>query len=258
MQFKYKVAAGLAAFVLLIMAVFAVQYIYLNREANSAQGKYILDETFTAQDLIYGPQAWAPYAEKMPLVPGGDVEGSDTFYLMFVDLNATSNLNSTFPRVQVDYMFTGLQGGAAFHVYGYIHSNGGCSWRNRVDGSGASGYYVTANPQALSSLSGAQVMADFNHITVKVANSAGAAYNDFGNNTYYLKFEKVGGGLNSLHITTDPNVPTGQVTTTGNMTGRFYVDYTGDRVQDDFILLVAVNGNIGDDFALNLKSSVAP
>lgn len=256
MLFRYKVAAGLAAFVLVILAVFAVQYVYLNREASSAQGKYVLDETFTAQDLMYGPQAWAPYASKMPLVPGGDVNGGDGFYLMFVDLNATSNLNSTFPRVQVDYAFTGLYGEAAFHVYGYIQSNGACSWTNRVDGDGSSGYYVTANPQSLSIVPNAQVMGDFNHVYVKVANSAGAAFNDFGNNTYFMNFEKAGGGLNSLHITTDPNVPTGQVTNTGNMTGRFFVDFTGDRVQNDFILLVAVNGAVGDDFALNLKSSV--
>ena len=88
-------------------------------------------------------------------------------------------------------------------------------------------------------------MEDFDHIYVKVANHAGAAFNDYGNNTYFMKFEKDGGGLNSLHITTNPQVPTGQVTNTGNTTGTFFVDYTGDRVQDDFILLVAVNGTIG-------------
>ncbi len=256
MQFKYKLAAAFAVFVLLIGVVFAVQFVYLNREAASTHGNYVLDETFTAQDLIYGPQAWAPYASKMPIVPGGDVNGGDGFYVMFVDLNATSNLNSTFPRVQVDYSFTGLHGVAAFHVYGYIHSNGGISWTNRVEGDGANGYYVTANPQATSTLAGAQVMEDYDHVYVKVANTAGASFNDFGNNTYFMKFEKAGGGLNSLHITTDPKVPTGQVTNTGNVTGTFFVDYTGDRVQDDFILLVAVNGTIGDDFQLNLKSSV--
>ena len=86
-----------------------------------------------ASDLTYGPQGWAPYASKMPIIPGGDLN-QDEFYLMFVDLNATSNLNSTFPRVQVDYSFSGLHGVAAFHVYGYIHSNSGISWTNRVEG----------------------------------------------------------------------------------------------------------------------------
>jgi hypothetical protein len=256
LQFKYKVAVGLVVFVLLIVTVFAVQYFYLNREVSSTHGNYLLDETFKAQDLSYGPQAWVPYATKMPVVPGNDVNSGEGFYLMFVDLNATSNLNSTFPRVQVDYAFTSLQGEAAFHVYGYIHSNGGISWTNRVEGDGASGYYVTTHLGVLSVLSDTQKLEDNDHVYVKVANSAGAAFNDYGNNTYLMKFEKAGGGLNTLHITTDPRVPTGQVTNTGSTKGTFYVDFTGDRVQEDFILLVAVNGAIGGDFALNIKSSV--
>jgi hypothetical protein len=73
--FKFKLAAALTVFVLLIGIVFAVQYVYLNRKASSSHGKYLLDETFTAQDLIYGPQNWAPYASKMPISPGEDVNG---------------------------------------------------------------------------------------------------------------------------------------------------------------------------------------
>ncbi len=258
MQFKYKLAAAFAVFVLLIGVVFAVQFVFLNREASSSNSDFLLDETFTAKNLVYGPQSWALYASKMPIVPDGDVDGGDDFYFMFVDLNATSNLNSTFPRVQVDYSFNGLHGVAAFHVYGYIHANNGISWTNRVQDNGASGYYVTSNPQATSTLADAQLIDDFDHVYVKVANAAGASFNDYGNNTYFMKFEKAGGGLNSLHITTDPRVPTGQVTNTGNTTGTFFVNFTGDRVQDDFILFVAVNGVISNDFHLNLKSSVPP
>ena len=256
MQFKFKLAASFAVFVLLIVTLFAVQFYYLNREANNDHGNYKINETFTVTDFIYGPQGWAPYASKMPIVPRGDVN-QDEFYVMFVDLNATSNLNSTFPRVQVDYSFSGLNGVAAFHVYGYIHSNGGISWTNRVEGDGSNGYYVTSDSQTTTTLVEAQIMEDYNHVYVKVANHAGAVFNDYGNNTYFMRFEKVGGGLNSLHITTDPKVPTGQVTNTGNLTGSFFVNYTGDRVQEDFILLVAVNGTLGADFQLNLKSSVS-
>ena len=255
MQFKFKLAAMFAVFALLIVALFAIQFYYLNREASSIHGNYKLNETFAATDLTYGPQGWVPYASKMPIVPGGDVN-QDEFYVMFVDLNATSNLNSTFPRVQVDYSFSGLRGVAAFHVYGYIHSNSGISWTNRVEGDGSNGYYVTSNQQTTNAIAGAQVMEDYNHVYVKVANHAGAVFNDYNNNTYFMRFEKAGGGLNSLHITTDPRVPTGQVTNTGNLTGSFFVNYTGDRAQDDFILLVAVNGSLGADFQLNLKSSV--
>lgn len=245
-------------FVLLIAIVFAVQWTYLNQEANLSHGKYYLDETFTKQDFIYGPQAYAPHASKMPIAPDIDVNGNETFYLMFVDLNATSNLNSTFPRVQVDYEISGLQGEVAFHVYGYIHSNNGISWTNRVEGDGGNGFYVISNntlPEKTTMPETSPI--DYNHVFIKVSNNAGATFNDFGNNTYYMKFEKPGGGLNSLHITTVPNVPIGQVTQTDNLNGTFYVNFIGDRTQDDFILLVAINGAISDDFQLNLKSSVS-
>ncbi len=240
---------------LLIVVLFSIQSIYLNREASTTHGSYVLDGTFTAQDLTYGPQGWLPYASKMPIVPGGNVD-SDNFYVMFVDLNATSNLSSTFPRVQVDYSFSGLHGVAAFHVYGYIQGNGGIQWTNRVEGDGASGYYVTNDPQANTNLPKAQVMEDYNHVYVKVANAQGAIHNDYGNNTYYMAFEKEGGGLNTLHITNVANVPTGQVTNSADLKGTFYVDFTGSRTQEDFLLAVAVNGSIGTDFQLNLKSSV--
>ncbi len=100
------------------------------------------------------------------------------------------------------------------------------------------------------------MMSDIDHIYVKVSNKEGAAFNDFGNNTYFMKFDKDGGGLNSLHLTTDPRNPSGNVTTTSNTSGTFYVDFTGGRVQDDLVLLVAVNGTIDHNFKLNLKSSV--
>lgn len=258
MQLKYKITVALVVFVLLIVSVFTVQWVYLNREASTTHGGYRMDETFTAEDLIYGPQEWCPYASKMPLVPGESVDSYPNYYLMFIDLNATSNLNSTFPRVQVDYSIFGLHGNAAFHVYGYIHSNQAVSWTNRVEGDGASGYYVLLNAgKAVTNVLGnAQVLSDFNHVYVKVANSVGASFNDNGNETYFMKFEKEGGGLNTLHITTDPKNPAGQVTQTDSPTGTFFVDFTGDRVQDNFILLVAVKGTIDNDFSLNIKSSV--
>ncbi len=258
MQFKYKITVALVVFVLLAISVFAVQWVYLNREVSTTHSNYRLNETFTADDLIYGPQEWRPYASKMRLVPSESIDSYPNYYLMFIDLNATSNLNSTFPRVQVDYSISGLHGNAAFHVYGYIHSNQAISWTNRVEGDGASGYYVLLNAgKAVTNVLGnARVLQDNNNVFVKVANSAGASFNDYDNNTYFMKFAKEGGGLNTLHITTDPKTPNGQVTDTDSSTGTFYVDFTGDRTQDNFILLVAVRGTIDNDFSLNIKSSV--
>jgi hypothetical protein len=256
LRFKYKLAAAFTVFGVLIGTVLTVQWAFLSQQANTGTKNYNLDETFSAKDFLYGPQSWVPYASKLPIMPGLDVDGNSVFNLMFVDLNATSNLNATFPCVRVDYSFLGLQGKAAFHVYGYIKSNQGVSWTNRVDGNGANGFYVTASAPSITNGTNAQPMPDFDHIYVKVSNQKGASFNDYGNDTYYMKFEKAGGGLNSLHITTDPRNPNGNVTITNNLTGTFYVNFTGDRVQDDFVLLVAVNGTLGEDFHLNLKSSV--
>jgi hypothetical protein len=125
-----------------------------------------------------------------------------------------------------------------------------------IIGSNGNGWYVNASSGTSNNPPNAQPMSTFDHICVQVSNQQGAAHNDFGNNTYYMRFEKAGGGLNSLHITADPKMRNGNITTTSSLQGTFYVDYTGDRAQDDFILLVAVNGTIGNDFKLNLKSSV--
>jgi hypothetical protein len=256
LQFKYKLAASFAVFGLLIVIVFAVQWVYLSQPADIVVVNHYLNQDFFQADFLYGPQAWVPYASELQVMPGLDANGNGNFYVMFVDLNATSNLNATFPCVRVDYSFSGLHGDAAFHVYGYIKDNRGFSWTNRVDGVGASGFYITTPAGSPNVLQDAQPMLGVDHIYVKVSNKEGATFNDFRNNTYFMKFDKDGSGLNSLHFTTDPRNPSGNVTTTNDTSGTFYVNFTGGRVQDDLVLLVAVNGTINHDFKLNLKSSV--
>jgi PGF-pre-PGF domain-containing protein len=72
--------------------------------------------------------------------------------------------------------------------------------------------------------------------------------------TKYFKFE--GGGINALHITTDPDDAYGQVTTSGEQSGVFYLSDTGGRgFFDDMILMIAVNGTIPDDFAVHIRAS---
>ncbi|MDD3621252.1 MAG: PGF-pre-PGF domain-containing protein [Methanofollis sp.] len=107
---------------------------------------------------------------------------------------------------------------------------------------------VTATP------SGPKPLLDAYHIFVKMANDDGPKYDDFGNGTYYVKFE--GGGLNALHITTDPTDIIGQVTETANQSGTFYLSYYGGRgYTNDAILMLAVNGTLREDFKVHLKSS---
>jgi hypothetical protein len=98
------------------------------------------------------------------------------------------------------------------------------------------------------------------HIFVNVANDAGVKYDLDGtkyggpSNTYYIKAD--GGGLNELHITNDTSDAYGQVTTTTDQSGVFYVTNTGGRGFDnDIILLIAVKEPVPDDFSVTIRSS---
>ncbi len=83
------------------------------------------------------------------------------------------------------------------------------------------------------------------HFDITLAHGAG---------TEYIKFD--GGGLNALHITTDPDDPYGQVTTTEETFGKFYLSDTGGRgFFDNMFLMVAVKGDVPDDFSLHITAS---
>jgi PGF-pre-PGF domain-containing protein len=105
----------------------------------------------------------------------------------------------------------------------------------------------------LSSTGGVITATDDVYLTV--ANNDGVLFNDFGNNTFHIIW--TGGGLNSLHISNGTpsygGLYYGEVTTTSDQSGTFYVTTTGGRgYQDDIFLCVAVNGTIPDDFRLHL------
>ncbi len=100
------------------------------------------------------------------------------------------------------------------------------------------------------------VLPSYNYVYFQVANDAGAKYNAYGNNTYYVGFFGPGRGLNAHHITTTPTSPYGQVTVTNAQSGVFYIaDTGGSGYADNGILVVAVNGTIPDDFRLHIRSS---
>ncbi len=108
--------------------------------------------------------------------------------------------------------------------------------------------------QAATPVTDEAVLPDHHHIHINVANDAGVKYDIYDNDTYYIRFDKP--GLNSFHVTTDPLDPEGQVTTTSDQSGTFYITDTGGKgFDDDAILMLAVNGTIPDDFAIHIKSS---
>lgn len=98
----------------------------------------------------------------------------------------------------------------------------------------------------------ADELSDNHHIYIPMANTA--RFNDYGNNTYYFKFD--GGGLNALHISDDYNSEAGQVTQSTQTSGTFFFTDTGGRgYDDDAILMIAVNGTIPENFRITINSS---
>jgi PKD repeat protein len=96
---------------------------------------------------------------------------------------------------------------------------------------------------------------NYDNIFVHVANDDGAKYNTYGNDTYHIRFEGYDRGLNVLHISNDPAVPAGQVTTTTNRSGTFFTTDTGGKAYDDnILLLVAVNGTLPETFRLRITA----
>nr|WP_052292238.1 PKD domain-containing protein [Methanosphaerula palustris] len=98
------------------------------------------------------------------------------------------------------------------------------------------------------------------HVFFNVANDAGVKYNYDGalysgpSNTYYMKFD--GGGLNALHITSDPASPYGNVIASNAQSGTFFLSDTGGRgFDDDGILMIAVKGDVPNDFRVHIRAS---
>ncbi len=109
----------------------------------------------------------------------------------------------------------------------------------------------------VSELSGPFILPDYNYIFVRVANDAGVKYDSYLNNTYNIRFAGAGRGLNAHHITTDPVfAPYGQVTSTTNKTGIFYItDTGGSGFADNVVIMVAANGTIPDNFSVHIRTS---
>jgi len=102
---------------------------------------------------------------------------------------------------------------------------------------------LIAAPAAAADIGGI-TLPDYKHIDIQMSNGG----------EKYIKFD--GGGLNALHITTDPSERYGQVTETNAQSGTFYFSDTGGRgFFDDLILMVAVQGQVPEDFKVHVRAS---
>jgi parallel beta-helix repeat protein len=96
-------------------------------------------------------------------------------------------------------------------------------------------------------------LSGYHNIRVKTANEPAYGQSD---GTYYIGTCEEDGGLSDLHISTDPESPYGNTSLTKSPKGEFYVTYTGGRgFQDDVILMLAVNGTIPENFAVDISAS---
>jgi PKD repeat protein len=125
-----------------------------------------LDETFTKDDFIYGPQIWKPTGNETvyPIFYGQDMtDTGNTFQIMFIDLNAgVLRPNAALTNngaVRIHYTLQNLESYAAFNVYGYCKtSNNGdemVAWSNAlVEPKAVSGYSVYRAPPAILTIPG--------------------------------------------------------------------------------------------------------
>jgi hypothetical protein len=119
-----------------------------------------VDETFTKEDFIYGPQTWKPGpgtlgAPSLALYYGQDINDLSTEeYLMFIDLNVGNIENTTLidcGAAKVEFSFTNMTTMAEFNGYGWCSAafqDEGISWTNQISGATASGYSVVYIPSS--------------------------------------------------------------------------------------------------------------
>jgi PKD repeat protein len=134
-----------------------------------------LDEYFTRDDFVYGPQIWRPApgaGNYYPVFYGQDMNvTTNTFSIMFIDLNAGTLGANTLSTptysgqtvtdngtIRIEYTLENLQSLAAFDAYAYTVSSAqgqGIRWTNRLNSeSGSSGYSVIGQPPAILTLPG--------------------------------------------------------------------------------------------------------
>ena len=221
----------------------------------------LLDQSFTRAGFLYGPQSWRPSYDPLGIEPGKDVIGNGTWYLMFIDLNATPVSGDPDVKklgaVRIMYNFTGLDGRAVFHVYGLTDSAAMPTRTNRQTGNRPSAYVVTGNATAGSSMPAATPLAiPVSHqYRVAIANNQLADADTLASTTRTLSFTSPLSGQGSLHIAPDLSNPRGEITETTALNGTFYVTATGGDPGSDLILLVAADRPQPDGFSLRVRTT---
>lgn len=219
----------------------------------------LLDQVFSKAGFLYGPQSWRPSYDPLGISPGKEVVESETWYLMFIDLNTTpvsGNPNVLqLGCVRIRYNFTELSGRAAFHVYG-LTTGTAPTRTNRQLGAKNCGFVVTGSAAEGASMPAATPIAFERSHQYRITLSNNI-FSDSGNNTAEtcsFRFNQPGAGQGALHITPNLSEPMGGITETTDQNGIFYVTATGADAGNKLILLVAVDRPQTEGFAMRVRS----
>ena len=90
--------------------------------------KYVegaVNQTFTRDDFIYGPQIWRPHRiSDYPVFVDQDMsDTSNTFEMMFIDLNLGCTQTVSDGYIKVEYEFNNLTTFAVFNAYGWYNAS---------------------------------------------------------------------------------------------------------------------------------------
>ncbi|MCK9630656.1 MAG: hypothetical protein M0R30_03350 [Methanoregula sp.] len=219
----------------------------------------LIDQVFSKAGFQYGPQIWRPGYDPLGIEPGQGVIDNETWYLMFIDLNATPVSGDPNVKklgsVRITYNVSDLSGRAAFHTYGL--TTGTVPTRtNRQTGYNHCGFVVVGDAPAGSSMPAATSLSlsPTHQYRVAVSNNQQADYAGMTATTRTFTFTQPGSGQGALHITSSLAKPRGEVVETPELNGTFFVTATGNDPGNNLILLLAVDRPQPDGFSLRVRT----
>ena len=218
------------------------------------------DTVISRAGFQYGPETWRPGYNPLGIDPGQDVMGNESWYLMFLDLNASPvsgdpNVVRT-GSVRLTYNFTDLAGRAVFDVYGL--TTGTMPTRtNRQTGYNSCAFTVTGNATPGTLMPGAAPLAisPTHQYTIAVSNNLLVDSDTLSATTRTFAFyPPAGSGEGALHITPLLSKRMGDITETASQSGSFYITATGTDPGNALILMVAVDRPQPDGFSLRIRT----
>lgn len=262
MQLEKKIAAGFALVIIFAGLMVALQFAGEGFLVENPPDKLTqvyktgIKAVYEKSDFSYGPNKWRPYKEPLMINPP-DGNSDDEWYIMFIKANVTPYGGNPYLQrrgaVKVNYSFENLAGTAAFHVIGFEGDNARCR-TNRQEGYGASGFFVKGKADPGLSMPLTTVMNSPNNNPVLPAGFS-ADSEDAGLYSYILHFYPLSGGIDAIHISSDPGIIKGGIIETEDNSGEFYITHTGGSTLEEILIILAVNEFQPDDFKSKIETS---